>query len=60
MTIPNISHPVIIEINGYYFQIFTYSPIVKKQAEQIALTFYKSNKMKKKHKGKVFKILSSI
>ncbi|RDH86394.1 MAG: hypothetical protein DIZ78_09500 [endosymbiont of Escarpia spicata] len=60
MKSPNKIHPKKFVINDMYFQVVSYAELSDSQAGKIAMNFYKTHKFKKKDKGKLFSVITTI
>ncbi len=60
MELPSVIHPTKFAINGMYFQVISFSKLTDSQASKVAMHFYRMRKFKKSHKGKIFKVITTI
>jgi|GEM_PF-2393934 len=60
MEMPSTVHPTKFNIDGYIFQVISYSKLTDKQAARAAQYFYQTHKLKKKDKGKLIKVITTF
>ena len=60
MEAPSTVHPTKFKIGDYLFQVVSYAKLSNDQAARIAQNFYRTNKFKKKDKGKLFKVITTF
>jgi hypothetical protein len=58
MEAPSTVHPTKFKIGGYILQVVSYAKLTDEQAARIAQHFYKTQKLKKKDKGKLIKVIT--
>ncbi len=60
MEFPSIVHPTKFKIGDYLIKVVSYAKLSKNQAASIAMNFYRTNKFKKKDKGKIFTVITTF
>jgi hypothetical protein len=59
---PDLIHPLLASIEGYFFEVASFSELTDFQARRIAENFYRKNsyKLRKKDKGIIIRINSVL
>ena len=60
MQMPNVVHPRNITVNGFTFQVVSYSPLTDQQALNVAVHFVRTHKLLKKHQKKIIQIVTTL
>ena len=60
MQLPNVVHPKTINVRGVLFQVVSYSPLTDQQALNVVRIFCLDHKLRKKDKGKLIQVTTSI
>lgn len=60
MESPNVIHPKKVNINGLLFQVVSYASLSDAQALNVARHFYRTHRIKKKDKGKLYTVVTVI
>jgi len=60
MNAPSVIHPTTFTISGMYFQVVSYASLSNSQAANVTQHFYRSRKFKKRDKGQLFKVITTI
>ncbi len=60
MQMPSVVHPKNVELNGYTFQIVSYCQLTDGQALHAVIGFCRTHKLKKKDKGKLIQVITTI
>ena len=58
MKIPSVIHPTRYTIRGIIFEVVSYVQLTDRQAQEIARTYYRKLKNKKKHVGKIVQAIT--
>ncbi len=60
MQMPNVVHPRNVVVNGFTFQVVSYSVLTDQQALSVAVHFVRNHKLLKKHKKMVIQIVTTL